>query len=399
VRILAAAALVTAVGACADDATAVLVHVTTPVALQSLSGRVTTSSEGGETEHDLAAVESPALPGDVRVVLPDAVADVVVQLIGLDATGRRYGAVVHARTLSHETVEVDAPLDADGGWRFTREASGTAEDLLGVSGEGSSLYAVGVGGTLLWREGGGAWSPLASGTTTALTAVGVAEGAVVAVGALGCDLLRSSDGAEPFVLVDHCAGGGSADPLLAVWADPRGAMIATGVGYSGYRSDDAGASWVPCIGGPGPELFGVWGNGASLAYAVGTLGRISESMDGGYGFSAIDPVDVGATFKAVWGSGANDLYVVGAGATVVHFDGQAWAEQDAGAVADLDGVTGHGRDVFAVGGTGTILHSSDGGVTWTAQVSGVAADLHAAWASAEGEVWVVGAAGTILRGR
>ena len=76
-------------------------------------------------------------------------------------------------------------------------------------------------------------------------------------------------------------------------------------------------------------------------------------------------------------------------------DGAAWATQNAGTQANLSGVWGSGRDdVFVVGDGGTILRTNDGGATWNTQFSPVTFNLHAiSFADARNGV-VVGGSGT-----
>ena len=61
----------------------------------------------------------------------------------------------------------------------------------------------------------------------------------------------------------------------------------------------------------------------------------------------------------VWGSGADDVYLVGGGGLVLHGTqrGAAWAQEPSGTDEDLLAVWGSGPgDVYAVGYAGTILH-------------------------------------------
>ncbi|MCZ7584066.1 MAG: hypothetical protein M5R36_12420 [Deltaproteobacteria bacterium] len=57
------------------------------------------------------------------------------------------------------------------------------------------------------------------------------------------------------------------------------------------------------------------------------------------------------------GTSSSDVYAVGAGGTIHHFDGAAWSRMNSGSAADLWDVWGSGPDdIFAVGTGGTILH-------------------------------------------
>jgi hypothetical protein len=61
--------------------------------------------------------------------------------------------------------------------------------------------------------------------------------------------------------------------------------------------------------------------------------------------------------RAVWGSGGNDVWAVGDGGTLLHYDGDVWDPQSSPTVNDLYGLWGRAADdVFAVGDYGTILH-------------------------------------------
>jgi hypothetical protein len=101
--------------------------------------------------------------------------------------------------------------------------------------------------------------------------------------------------------------------------------------------------------------------------------------------------------KGIWGSGPSDLWAVGAGGAILHFDGAVVAASTTPAGVDLADVWGTGaRDVWAVGQLGTAFHFD--GATWWAVQTGASADLHAVFAPAPNDVWVGGDAGTLLHG-
>jgi hypothetical protein len=61
----------------------------------------------------------------------------------------------------------------------------------------------------------------------------------------------------------------------------------------------------------------------------------------------------------VWGSSGSDVFAVGDGDTILHYDGADWSAMSSGTYHRLYGVWGSSdRDVFAVGGGGAILHYS-----------------------------------------
>ncbi|MGP8078886.1 MAG: hypothetical protein ACLPVI_00035 [Dehalococcoidales bacterium] len=57
------------------------------------------------------------------------------------------------------------------------------------------------------------------------------------------------------------------------------------------------------------------------------------------------------------GSSSSDIFVVGSGGIILHYDGNAWSIMTSGTTDILVGVWGSSQsEVFAVGYNGTILH-------------------------------------------
>jgi hypothetical protein len=71
----------------------------------------------------------------------------------------------------------------------------------------------------------------------------------------------------------------------------------------------------------------------------------------------------------VWGSGKTDVWAVGSGGTILHYDGTAWTDIPSGLKYTLYGVWGSGaNDVWVVATTSIILHGTgiqNGTATWT----------------------------------
>jgi len=100
-------------------------------------------------------------------------------------------------------------------------------------------------------------------------------------------------------------------------------------------------------------------------------------------------------FLAVWGTSSSDVYVVGGGGTILHYDGNAWSEMATGN-GNVMAVWGtSSSDVYVVGGRSTILHYD--GTEWTEMTSGTTASLSAVWGTSSSDVYAVGFAGTIVR--
>lgn len=156
----------------------------------------------------------------------------------------------------------------------------------------------------------------------------------------------------------------------------------------------------------------VWAAAPSHLYAVADDHAVLRSTDGIHWTRTEFAPDSQAYWRLltdVWGSGPGDVYVVGFDSRPGHPSGVILHTTDGGATwrertvvraeggARLHAVRGlPGGHVWAVGGRtgaggsdGLILHSADGGATWTeATVPG--ATLWGIWASAPSRVYAVG---------
>ena len=101
----------------------------------------------------------------------------------------------------------------------------------------------------------------------------------------------------------------------------------------------------------------------------------------GCGDDASDPTypetpqpPVGTWFLGIWGSGPNDVWVVGQPGLIYHYDGTAWERQDSPTQQPLTCVWGDGEgNVYITGHHGVILHNDGGG--WNRMDSGTEVNL------------------------
>ena len=85
--------------------------------------------------------------------------------------------------------------------------------------------------------------------------------------------------------------------------------------------------------------------------------------------------------------------------TVVIVDVQSgWYAQASNTTNDLNGVhaAADGRNVWAVGNAGTIVHTSNAGANWATLASNTAFNLNAVWFTSASEGWAAGNSGTIM---
>jgi hypothetical protein len=159
-----------------------------------------------------------------------------------------------------------------------------------------------------------------------------------------------------------------------------------------------GANWVIWgePGGPDATLYDVWVNEGSVT-VVGSDGLVAQR-----GVAEMDwtshETGTSAALRAISGRGSNDVWVVGDAGHIVHYDGDTWSVVHDGSNFDLNAVWVHplmsgSEGVYAVGNGGRLW--SYNGATWeTKQIADPQADLQDIWGSGETLV-AVGTGATI----
>jgi hypothetical protein len=138
----------------------------------------------------------------------------------------------------------------------------------------------------------------------------------------------------------------------------------------------------------------VWGSAANDVFAVGRGGLIFH-YDGSQWQEMETETGTVAWLYGIWGSSSTDVFAVGDEGTILHYDGNQWSAMNSGIASALKSVWGNsGTDVFAVGSGGTILHYN--GTQWSTMTSGTSYQLNGIWGSTSTDVLVVGSKGTIL---
>ena len=141
-------------------------------------------------------------------------------------------------------------------------------------------------------------------------------------------------------------------------------------------------------------LFGVWGSSANDIYVVGERGAIFHSIGDGTWTQELSGVFT--DLRAVFGTSANDVWAVGLGDVLLHKTGNGmWTTQTTGSGDDLYaffGVPGH---YYAGGAMGLIFHSTGDG-NWASEVSGVDSTIRGLWGASATDVYGVSFGGSIV---
>jgi hypothetical protein len=175
------------------------------------------------------------------------------------------------------------------------------------------------------------------------------------------------------------------------------------VGENGRIAHWDGASFVEHSSGTTATLYGVWAVAANDVWAVGGTpeGGTQQRNDVVLHFDGARwtpwhlPQTLGRAFFKVWGTGADNLYVVGEAATIWHGVGGAWTLESNPARSNLTTVAGCGpNEVYAVGGR-DVLRSD--GTTWTPVDVTLTNDVSGVACASSGNVVLVGSGGLKLR--
>lgn len=181
--------------------------------------------------------------------------------------------------------------------------------------------------------------------------------------------------------------------------------------YHCWHTSDGGGTWTPQAVGNEPvlmlaEMEGVYFRNSSLGWACGQMGVISRCTDGsGAGTWTVTRMSTpDEVLQDVFATSDNDVWAVGVkvgnvanpatySPLVVKSDdgGLTWHDIDLVDASFADSSNG-----WAVGASGTVIHTADGGSSWAFQSSGSPRDLNAVCALSATEAWIGGAGGTIL---
>lgn len=147
------------------------------------------------------------------------------------------------------------------------------------------------------------------------------------------------------------------------------------------------------------QLFGIWGTAANALWAVGAneaghgvIWRFEGAEWTPVDLSGLASPDPIGPLNKVWGRAANDVYAVGEGGTVLHFDGVAWSVLDSGVSRFLFTVHGGGPVLALVGGfflDGVLLERQQDGSFRSRRPSG-APQLNGVFVPPSGDAVAVG---------
>jgi photosystem II stability/assembly factor-like uncharacterized protein len=165
------------------------------------------------------------------------------------------------------------------------------------------------------------------------------------------------------------------------------------------KTNDGGSSWVPEAAGTTQPLKSIFFLDASTGWASGT-GVILKTVDGGATWAA-QTAAVGANaMDSIFFLDASNGWATGANGVIFRTanGGTTWSQQTSPTTKELMAVRfADVNNGWAAGKSGTIVATTNGGTTWTTQASGTTQHLYGLALTSANSAVAVGAVGTIVR--
>lgn len=136
----------------------------------------------------------------------------------------------------------------------------------------------------------------------------------------------------------------------------------------------------------------VWGTSATNLWVVGASGNIMH-WDG----ALFTPVQSGTTSDlfSIWGSGANDFWVGANNGLVLRWNGTTFTQQTLGTTQGISGIWGSGvNDVWFLDGSTSLFHFT--GTGFPPIATGAGSGLTAIWGSSANNFWATTLTGNVV---
>ena len=150
----------------------------------------------------------------------------------------------------------------------------------------------------------------------------------------------------------------------AVWGTAYNNVYAAGTDGDIYHFD--GTSWTLQASGTTADLYAIWGSSSSDIWAVG--GATAQTHYNGSAWNSLTLHPLMVSYTGLWGTSASNIYIscvniLGSSGRVKYYNGSDWDYLTTPDCPALNGIWGSSNfDIFAVGDSGTILHSGGCGL-------------------------------------
>jgi len=296
-------------------------------------------------------------------------------------------------------------------WRIDNEYQNYLYSLNRIWGLGpNDIYAVGGEGTpagdvgIIYHYDGKEWRRMEIAEMPVLKGIwGTSDSDLFAIGLQGAiyhydgnQWTRSFQTESQTDLVNIWGSNGSDVYVISSTKRSDGTVV---VERGGEIIHFDGTNWDIEIDGKGVwELMNVWGSSQTDVYVVG----IGKTGGGKYNkhFNGTDweDVDISQTCYDVWGTGANDVYLICTSVAIEHFDGNSWSENDVDIPGVIERITGNSKDEiyllsYMFDDSANIMGSSvyhNGQTGWSKTDSNESWIMNALWADNNNQAFALG---------
>jgi photosystem II stability/assembly factor-like uncharacterized protein len=176
--------------------------------------------------------------------------------------------------------------------------------------------------------------------------------------------------------------------------DERRGWVAGGSGLV-FRTTDGGESWNKITTGRVEDLWAVRFSNPERGWIVGEDGLILSTADGGNNWVAQSSGTSRALLGLTLSSSTQVVVAVGEGGTILRsVGGSDWSPTESPTHFTLNSVAVSGKNFWAVGAKGTIVNSTDDGLSWNPLPAVSSRDLNAIGLAEDTHAVAVGQRGT-----
>ena len=290
----------------------------------------------------------------------------------------------------------------NGGLTWTVQKASPDSELLDVSATGAGRAWAGSAGGRLWRttNGGALWGKIGPDFNETLQTVFFRDSHVGWAAGWGM-VWHTTDGGSDWTIQLGSNNDDYSFSDIAFTDAVNGWVVAQN--GSCFHTTDGGAHWTAAAA-PSAGWNFVAPVGASTAVIGGGGGNLSRTIDGGGTWTSLPAVagNFHSSLNAVDFVDANNGWAAGGAApsgglpsttAILHTTdgGQTWTGQSPAVLAPLNDIDfADVANGWAVGAAGAIVHTGNGGATWAPQVSGTSADLSGVCFIDAAQGWAVG---------
>lgn len=227
--------------------------------------------------------------------------------------------------------------------------AGSGDHFNAISGSGpSDIYAVGSAGNMTHFDGT-TWTKFFVGGNY----TGVYEASTNTIYAVG-DTARIMKGSAPNAGSFAAVSSPGTANMTAVWANDPGDIFV--VDSAGNIFQSTGGAFATTSGGAtGVKLYSIHGLNGVDQWAVGAGGAAYQFVGPGPTWTLHTTTTTNTLF-GVWEAAEFDLYAVGNGGTIQHWNGSAWSAMSSPVVTQLTCVHGTAQaHIYVGGGNGVVL--------------------------------------------